>query len=177
MTRIGKQPIHIPEKTEVDFQDDHVNVKGPRGELSRTVHGDVEISVSEGVVEVKPTSLSLRARALWGTYASHIRNMIEGVNKGFEKRLVIEGVGYRASVSGDVLTLNVGFSHPVEKKIPEGIDVSVEKNTISISGIDKEHVGAFAAEIRAVRKPEPYKGKGIRYEDEVVRRKQGKKAA
>ena len=177
MSRIGKQPIAIPEKTDVSISDGTINVKGPLGELSRKITSDVSVVVKEGQVILTPTRDSALARALWGTYASHVKNMIQGVNEVFEKKLIIEGVGYKAEVSGENLTLSVGFSHPVILSIPKGIQVTIEKNVISIRGSDKESVGQFTAQVRAKKKPEPYKGKGIRYSDEVVRRKQGKRAA
>ena len=175
MSRIGKKPVGIPEKTEVSISDNVISVKGPHGELARPLHSAVSVSVENNEVVIVPTGKSKESRALWGTYASHVKNMIQGVNEVFEKKLVVEGIGYRVNLSGKKLELLVGFSHPVVFEVPEGITVNVEKNNISISGPDKEKVGQFAAEIRAVKKPEPYKGKGIRYEDEIVRRKQGKK--
>ena len=177
MSRIGKQPIEIPEKTTVTLSSGTATVKGPLGELSKHFRSDVEIAVKDKEIVLTPKKDNTLARALWGTYASHLRNMIKGVNEKFEKKLIIEGVGYKAEVSGNKLTLQVGFSHPVEKTVPEGVEATVQKNVISISGSDKEVVGQFAAEVRVVKKPEPYKGKGIRYDDEVVRRKQGKRAA
>lgn len=176
MSRIGKQTITIPEKTEVTVLDNSVSVKGPLGTLSKNFRPDISISIKDGEVMVNPTNDTLLAKALWGTYASHISNMIKGVNKEYGKKLVIEGIGYRSELEGNTLVLSVGFSHKVKLTIPEGLTLSVEKNVISINGIDKELVGQFSAEIRSVKKPEPYKGKGIRYEDEVVRRKQGKRA-
>lgn len=176
MSRIGKQNIIIPDKTEVTVADGVVTVKGPNGVLSRSFRSDVDIKVDDGAVKVTPTRDTILARSLWGTYASHVVNMIQGVNTPYEKKLVIEGVGYKGEVSNGNVVLNVGFSHPVTLPIPEGITAIFEKNVISISGPDKEKVGQFTAEIRAKKKPEPYKGKGIRYDDEVVRRKQGKKA-
>lgn len=176
MSRIGKQQINIPENTEIKLDGGLLTVKGPLGELKREFKSDVEIAVVDNNVEVKPKKENNFTKALWGTYASHVINMIEGVNKGFKKALIIEGVGYRAAVESNTLVLNVGFSHQVKIPIPEGLDTKVEKSLITISGIDKEKVGQFAAKVRSVKKPEPYKGKGIRYEDEVIRRKQGKKA-
>jgi len=175
MSRIGKQPIEIPQGTEVSLDNSTIVVKGKGGELRRGLNRNVSIAVRDGAVEVSPTNASHAASMLWGTYASHIRNMVMGVNEPFVKKLVIEGVGYRVSLSGSALTLNVGFSHPVELNVPEGLSVSVEKNEVTVSGADKELVGQFAAEVRAVKKPEPYKGKGIRYDTEVPRRKQGKR--
>lgn len=177
MSRIGKQQISIPEKTEVSASDGVFSVTGPHGSLRRRLSPQVQISIDDGIVSVSPVRDTKHAHALWGTFASHIKNMVDGVNEPFTKRLVVEGVGYRVDLSGNTLKLNVGFSHEVEISVPEGIDVSVEKNMITVSGPDKEAVGQFAANVRAVKKPEPYKGKGIRYEDEVVRRKQGKKGA
>lgn len=177
MSRIGKKPISVPAGTDVSVVSHEVIVKGKGGTLKRAVHPAVAISVTNGEVTVAPSSDSRLARALWGTYAAHVRNMIAGVNTPFTKKLIVEGIGYRAEVAGKQLKLSVGFSHPILISVPEGVTVSVDKGTISISGADKELVGQFAAAVRAVRKPEPYKGKGIRYEDEVVRRKQGKKAA
>ena len=176
MSRIGKQPITIPDKTEVSISDGILSVKGPLGKLTRKVRNDVKIEVVGQEVVVTLVKKTRLARALWGTYASHIDNMVHGVNELFEKKLVVEGVGYRVELSGGELTLNMGYSHPVKLTVPEGIEVQVLKNTINIKGSDKEVVGQFAAEVRSVRKPEPYKGKGIRYHDEVIRRKQGKKA-
>lgn len=177
MSRIARYPISIPEKTEVTVEDGLVTVKGPAGELSRRFKSDILIAVEDGKVKCTPNSEKKQIGALWGTYASHVKNMILGVNTPFEKRLVVEGVGYRAEMQGNELVLNVGYSHPVKIAVPEGLKVSVDKNTISVSGIDKEEVGMFTARVRAYKKPEPYKGKGIRYEDETIRRKEGKKSA
>lgn len=177
MSRVGKKPITIPEKTEVVFDGSKMTVKGPLGEISRDFRDDVEIKVGDGSVTLTPRRNSKAIVALWGTYASHVRNMIDGVTKGFEKKLVVEGVGFKVQLEGNKIVLGLGFSHPVNVDIPEGLNVEVEKNTISIKGVDKEKVGSFSAIVRDLKKPEPYKGKGIRYDDEVVRRKEGKKAA
>lgn len=177
MSRIGKQPVQIPANTTVTQDGQLFTVKGPKGELTRPFKSDVAIEIKDNEVVLTLPKETMFTRSLWGTYASHFHNMIQGVNEGFEKKLVIEGVGYRASVAGKTLEMALGFSHPVKMEIPEGLDVAVEKNTITVSGIDKELVGSFAAAIRAKKKPEPYKGKGIRYHDEVIRRKQGKKTA
>lgn len=177
MSRIGKQTIVIPEKTEVTVSGGGITVKGPLGSLTKTIRPEIKIEVKDKEVFFTPTTESIFSRALWGTYAAHVKNMIQGVNKVYEKKLSIEGIGYRASISGAKIVLNIGFSHPVDVAIPQGIKVTADKNIISISGIDKESVGQFAAYVRALKKPEPYKGKGIRYEGEVVRQKQGKKAA
>ncbi len=176
MSRIGKQLIAIPEKTEVTVNGGLVTVKGPQGTLTREFKSAVSVEVKEGNVVLAPTKTDLQTAALWGTYASHLSNMIEGVNKLFTKKLIIEGIGYKSDVQGTNLILTIGFSHPVPMAIPTGLKVTVEKGTITISGADKEMVGQFAANVRSNKKPEPYKGKGIRYDGEVVRRKQGKKS-
>ncbi|TSC61373.1 MAG: large subunit ribosomal protein L6 [Parcubacteria group bacterium Gr01-1014_107] len=175
MSRIGKKPIPIPSKTEVKITNDLLTVKGPLGEISRRFRPAIKIEVTPGQVTLSTEKQDLLSKALWGTYASHIKNMIEGVNKPFEKKLVIEGIGFRAELKGKKLSMKLGFSHPVEIDTPEGLKVSLEKESITVSGIDKEKVGQFAASLRSLKKPEPYKGKGIRYADEVIRRKQGKK--
>lgn len=176
MSRIGKKPISIPEKTEVNISDGKVSVKGPLGELSRSFKSDINIKIEGKEITLKPVKITNDSNILWGTYASHITNMIKGVNEVFTKKLSVEGIGYKVDKQGNDIVLNVGFSHPVKIAIPESVNVEVEKNVISISGSDKEAVGQFAAKVRAIKKPEPYKGKGIRYEDEIVRRKQGKRA-
>jgi large subunit ribosomal protein L6 len=177
MSRIGKNPIKIPAGTDVSVSSGELTVKGKGGTLKRMVHPAVTITVANGEVTVTPAKDNRLARALWGTYAAHIRNMLAGVNTPFVKKLQVEGIGYRAELAGKQLKLQVGFSHPVLLTIPQGITTAVEKNIITVSGADKEQVGEFAASVRAIKKPEPYKGKGIRYEGEVVRQKQGKKAA
>lgn len=177
MSRVGKQIIEIPEKTSVTAAAGAVSVAGPLGTLSRDFKNSITIAIEGSEIKLTPSDNSVSTRALWGTYASHIVNMIAGVNKVYEKKLMIEGVGFRSEVSGQKLTLALGFSHPVIVAIPEGIKVTAEKNVVTIIGIDKEAVGQFAANVRSLKKPEPYKGKGIRYHDEVVRRKQGKKTA
>lgn len=177
MSRVGKQEITIPEKTDVSIADGVITVKGPLGELTKPSHADVEISVADGTVKVTPTKDTGLSKALWGTYASHVKNMVQGVNTAYEKKLEIEGVGYRAAMQGTDLVLNVGFSHQVIMPVPQGLEVTVEKNLITVKGIDKEQVGQFAANVRAKKKPEPYKGKGIHYVGEYIIRKQGKKAA
>lgn len=177
MSRVGKKPIGIPEKVEVDIKDGLVKIKGPKGELQREIRPEVKAEIKDKALLVSPLGESKKIRAFWGLTRALLANMIKGVTEGFEKKLEIEGVGYRANLEGDSLVLNLGYSHPVKIKKPEGIEFSVEKNVITVSGIDKEKVGQAAAKIRAVRKPEPYKGKGIRYQGEEVRRKVGKKAA
>lgn len=177
MSRIAKKPIEIPVKTEVSIADGRISVKGPLGVLSRALRREVEIVVNDKDIVVNQKTKSGLATALVGTYASHVRNMIAGVNTPFEKKLIIEGVGFKSEVQGNVLVMALGFSHPVRMDIPEGLTVTAEKNVVTVSGIDKELVGEFAARIRTKKKPEPYKGKGIRYEGEVIRRKEGKKTA
>ena len=177
MSRIAKKPIVLPPKTEASFAAGVMTVKGPLGELKKSFRDDIKIMIENGAVTFAPADDTLLTQALWGTYASHVKNMIAGVNKPYEKKLVIEGIGLKADVKGKELSLALGFSHPVAVSIPPDLKVTTEKNTIVVSGIDVEKVGQFAAQIRALKKPEPYLGKGIRYSDEVIRRKQGKKAA
>ncbi len=177
MSRIAKKPIQLPPKTEATYSGGIMVIKGPLGELKKTFRDDIKIEITKEAVTLTLSHESLQARALWGTYASHLKNMIAGVNKPYEKKLIIEGIGFKADVRGKDLVLAVGFSHPVTIPIPSGLKVTTEKSAILISGIDTEKVGQFAAVVRATKKPEPYLGKGIRYSDEVIRRKQGKKAA
>ncbi len=178
MSRIGKKDINIPSGVEIKVSDGVLAVKGPKGELRKPLHALIEINVQDNVAKVTPKDESKFANALWGTYASHLQNMIQGVTEGFSKELVVEGVGYRVEQKGKNIELKVGFSHPVEIESPEDLQVEVDSkaNTIKVSGIDKEKVGQFASDIRKVKKPEPYKGKGIRYSDEVIIRKEGKRA-
>jgi large subunit ribosomal protein L6 len=176
MSRLAAQPIKIPKNVQVSFDTGTILIKGPKGELSRLFRKDVNLGVSDEEVSLTLPKETILAKALIGTYASHIKNMIKGVTEGFEKKLIIEGVGYRAAMEGNILVLSVGFSHQVKLEIPKDLSVTVEKNVIRIVGIDKELVGSFSSKIRMVKKPEPYKGKGIRYEGEIIRRKQGKKA-
>jgi len=176
MSRIGKRIITLPEKTEIKVSGGSVTVTGPLGTLSRPLHPVVVVTVNEREVTLAPKKETDESSALWGTYASHITNMVNGVNKAFEKKLILEGIGYKSEVKGDKIVFALGFSHPVEVAIPQGLKVTAEKNAINISGADKELVGQFSAKIRDLKKPEPYKGKGMRYSDEVIRRKQGKKS-
>ena len=177
MSRIGKKPINIPEKTEVKQEGGVITVKGPKGELVRSFRPEVDIKIDGDTITLTPSNNSKFSRSLWGTYGSHLLNMIKGVNELFEKKLIVKGVGYKSDVVGDKIILSLGFSHKIELNIPKGLDVDAKKDTITILGIDKEKVGQFASQIRSYRKPEPYKGKGIRYEDEKIRRKEGKKTA
>lgn len=177
MSRIGKKSIVIPAGTEVSVASHELTVKGKGGTLTRSIHPAISITLANGEAVVSPRETSRLGRALWGTYAAHLRNMIAGVNTPFVKKLQVEGIGFRAELAGKQIKLTVGFSHPVLLAVPAGVTAIIEKNIITVSGADKEQVGQFAASVREVKKPEPYKGKGIRYEGEVVREKQGKKAA
>ncbi|MEY2858965.1 MAG: ribosomal protein [Cyanobacteriota bacterium] len=176
MSRIGKLPIPIPDKVSAQISGQHITIKGPKGTLAREIPEPIEVKQEGDNIIVKPTDNSRIGRQRHGLCRTLVANMVDGVSQGFQKRLLIQGVGYRAQSQGKKLTLNVGYSKPVEMDMPEGIDVAVEnKNTeVIVSGINKEIVGNVAARIRAVRPPEPYKGKGIRYFDEQVRRKAGK---
>ena len=178
MSRVGKKPIEIPQGVEVEIDGQNVRVKGPKGELSRTVLSDIVVKKNNNELVVLPREKEYTkgVRAFWGLERSLLSNLISGVTKGYEKRLQLEGIGYRAAIEGAKLVLSVGFSHTVELLTPEGVNVSVEKNIIVVSGIDKGKVTGFAAKIKRVKPPEPYKGKGIRYEGETVRRKLGKRA-
>jgi len=176
MSRIGKKGIVIPEKTEVSVNAGVVSIKGPRGSLQRSFRPDISIAVDGKQVSLSVSKENKQIKALWGTYASHIKNMIKGVNDGFEKKLILEGVGFKSQVSGSKLMLALGFSHPVEVEIPAGLNIKAQKNLLTIGGLDKELVGAFSAKVRALKKPEPYKGKGFRYFNEIIRRKQGKRS-
>ncbi|MCL4387060.1 MAG: 50S ribosomal protein L6 [Patescibacteria group bacterium] len=176
MSRIGKLPINIPEGTEVQIAGRTITAKGKEGELSYTFDKLIDVKKEDKVVIVSLNKKTKESQKLYGLSRTLVYNVIKGVSEGFEKRLSIHGVGYRAAVEDNNLTLNVGFSHPVVKTIPQGLDVKIEKNFIIISGANKETVGQFAADIRKIKKPEPYKGKGIRYIDERVRRKAGKTA-
>jgi large subunit ribosomal protein L6 len=181
MSKIGKKPIEIPTdvtmKRDVLKGRDVLQVKGPKGEISINILSFVELDIQAGSVQVSTKKLHKQARANWGTMASLIKNAIYGVSHGFAKTLVFEGVGFRAQLKGKALELNVGYSHPVVYDPVSGVEIATEKNTITVSGVDKLQVGQAAAEIRKIRKPEPYKGSGIRYENEVIKRKAGKKAA
>ncbi|MFA5953940.1 MAG: 50S ribosomal protein L6 [Patescibacteria group bacterium] len=177
MSRIGKQPVIIPSGVTVDVVGQQVNVKGTRGALSMVLHPSVRVAVGEKelVVSVE-NAMDNQQRALWGLSRNLIHNMIVGVTQGFTKQLELVGVGYKVAVTGSKVVLNVGFSHPVEMTLPEGIVGSAEKTVLTLQGIDKQLVGEIAAQIRRIRKPEPYKGKGIKYVGEVIRRKAGKTA-
>ncbi len=171
MSRIGKQTIVVPSDVELNISDKKITVKGPKGELSLDSHPLVNVEKKDNEVTVTPKDSTKFARSLWGTYQRLISNMIKGTTEGFKKELEYNGIGWNVEVKGKKLILALGFSHKIEFKIPEGIDIEVDKNTIVVSGIDKQKVGQTAANIRSYRKPEPYKGKGIKYKDEVIIRK------
>ncbi len=175
MSRIGKQEIQIPKGVTVTRDGATVKVAGPKGTLVKDFRPEVEIKIGEGTITLSIGRNDKFLKSLWGTYASHLKNMIAGVETPYQKKLILEGVGFKSEVKGKEMVLALGFSHPVVVSIPEGITVTAEKNNITVTGIDKELVGSFAAAVRALKKPEPYKGKGMRYHDEVIRRKQGKK--
>ncbi len=175
MSRIGRKPIEIPAGVEVKLNGTEITVKGPKGQLTRVLHPAMKVTIENNQILVERPSEKKEHRSLHGTTRSVIANMVEGVTNGFEKRLELVGVGYRASKSGNKVVLSVGYSHPVEVVPEQGIEFEVPENTkVIVKGIDKEQVGAMAAKIREIRKPEPYKGKGIRYENERIRRKEGK---
>ena len=177
MSRIGKKLIEIPQGVKVELSDKEIKLSGPKGELTEKIHQEIKIDIKDGKIFVLPKNkeFTKKGRGLWGLYRALIFNMAEGVSKGFEKKLEIEGVGFKAVVEGDTLVLNLGFVNPVKIKKPDGINFLVEKNVVTISGSDKQKVGEIAAIIRKTKKVEPYKGKGIRYQGEKVRRKEGKK--
>jgi len=175
MSRIGKKPIPVPEKTDLTYKDRVLTVKGAKGTLSRTIHPAVEISTDDGVIAVSCVKDDRQSRAYQGMTRSLIENMVTGVSKGFERVLEINGIGYRAELKGKQIVLSLGFSHPVEFDLPEGISADIEKNTvIKLSGIDKDTLGRTAAKIRGFRPPEPYKGKGVKYAEERIIKKAGK---
>lgn len=178
MSRLAKQPIVIPAGVTATLDNGTFSVKGPKGELTRVFKkGDINMVIEDNAVVVTPRTMdNVFVRSLLGTYASHVRNMLEGVTKGYEKKLILEGVGFKSAVAGNSLDLALGFSHPVKIEIPAGLTVTADKNIITVSGADKESVGSFSAYIRSLKKPEPYKGKGFRYDGEIIRRKQGKKS-
>ncbi|WP_028319789.1 50S ribosomal protein L6 [Desulfobulbus elongatus] len=175
MSRIGKQPIPVPNGVKVEIQGTNIKVSGSKGILERSVRPEIEVKLQDNLVLCTPKGTSKRVMAFWGMTRSLVNNMIVGVDQGFSKKLVVEGVGYRASVAGRTLSLNVGYSSTVDFVLPEGVLATVDKdNSIVLQGIDKELVGLTAAQIRSIRKPEPYKGKGIRYDSEHIVRKVGK---
>lgn len=175
MSRIGKKPIKIPEGVEVKIEGDTVTIKGPKGELSREVRPEIELKQEKDSILVSPKIETKRTKAFWGLTRALLSNMVKGVTEGYEKKLEIQGLGYKADIEGDDLVLKAGFTHLVKIRTPKRIKITTKKSIITVSGIDKELVGQTAARIRRVRPAEPYKGKGIKYVGEVVRRKAGKK--
>ena len=176
MSRIGNSAIVIPADVTLSQQDGMVVAKGKNGELSALLHSEVELSIADNVATLKPKRKTKLAQSLWGTMRASISNMVVGVGTGFTRKLEINGVGYRAAMQGNKLVLSLGFSHPVEMEVPAGLKVSVENNTqVSITGADKQLIGKFASEVRSKRPPEPFKGKGVKYADEYIVRKEGKK--
>jgi large subunit ribosomal protein L6 len=178
MSRVGKVPIPIPDKVQVNIKSDSVEVKGPKGSLSMKMPPRVQVSQEDGSIIVAPMGQEKNDNAFHGLGRALINNMVVGVSEGFQRVLEIVGVGYRANVEGKTLVLELGYSHPIRYPIPEGIEISVEKNTVvTVKGADKQKVGDVSADLRGFRPPEPYKGKGVRYQEEYVRRKEGKKNA
>ena len=175
MSRVGKKIITIPEKTRVDYKDRVIVVKGEKGTLTRTLHPAVDMEIKDNTISVTIEQEDRKNRSLQGLTRSLVANMVDGVSKGFERVLEINGIGYRAEMKGKSIVLNLGYSHPIDFPLPDGIDATVDKNNvIRLTGIDKERVGQTAASIRKLRKPEPYKGKGVKYAEEYIQRKAGK---
>lgn len=178
MSRIGKKTIQIPQGVTIEINNSVLMVKGPKGALTRNIHPHVSVEMNDGIVSISvKNEQDKQDRSLWGTFGAHIKNMILGVTEGFKKQLEINGVGYRLAMQGKDIKVDAGFSHPVLFPLPEGINATVEKNAITFEGIDKELLGQTTAKFRSIREPEPYKGKGIKYMDETIRRKAGKAAA
>lgn len=177
MSRIGKRSVAVPAGVDVTIDKNHVTVKGPKGTLSLVLHHDVTATVADGAVSVAKVRETKVAQAMWGTMTRLVANMIEGVSKGFSRKLELQGVGFRMALKGKNLEMALGFSHPVIVAIPDDITVTVENLTVTVAGIDRQRVGQFAADLRALKPVEPYKGKGFRYEGEHVRRKEGKKSS
>ena len=175
MSRVGKKEITIPEKTKIDYKDRVLVVKGEMGTLTRSIHPAVDLEIQDNIIRIKIEQEDRKTRSLQGLTRSLVANMVDGVSKGFERTLEINGIGYRAEMKGKSIVLNLGYSHPIDFPLPDGISATVDKNNvIKISGIDKEQVGQTAASIRKLRKPEPYKGKGVKYAEEYIQRKAGK---
>jgi large subunit ribosomal protein L6 len=178
MSKVGKQILNVPAGVTVNISGNQITVKGKLGEIKRNFDNSaIEIVVENNTITFKKKGAGKKASQLWGTWAAHIKNMMMGVSVGFSKKLLIEGVGYKWEVAGKEVKLALGFSHPIMMKIPEGLTIKTDKLSMDITGFDKEVVGSFAMKIRKLKQPEPYKGKGIRYSDEVIRRKQGKRSA
>ena len=179
MSRIGKQKVAIPAGVTATIALEKglqvVKIKGPLGELVRDFKPEIKLEIANGEISATPTAESIFLRSLWGTYIAHIKNMVAGVTKGFKKVLIVEGIGFKVQLAGEKLTFNLGFSHPIEVKLPKGIKAAVEKNVMTLTSPDKELLGQFAEKVVSLKKPEPYKGKGIKYEGQVIKIKQGKK--
>ncbi len=177
MSRVGKRPVPVPDGVEISYKGRKLSVKGPKGALSRSIHDDIELAIRDGLIHVTESGNGKKTRAIQGLTRTLVANMVHGVTQGFERILEIVGVGYRVSLKSDVLTFALGYSHPIVYSLPSGITASVDKSRVVLSGIDKQLLGATAATIRGFRKPEPYKGKGIKYAEERIRRKVGKTGA
>lgn len=178
MSRIGKKIIEVPQGVNVQVTENEITITGPKGTLTQPLHEFVTVEQNENTLSVRVKDSSDKFQnSLWGTFSSLLSNMITGVTTGYEKKLEVNGVGYKVAVSGNKIVLNVGYSHPVDFELPEGLTATVEKNVITLQGINKELIGQVAADIRKIRKPEPYKGKGIKYLEEIIRRKAGKAKA
>jgi large subunit ribosomal protein L6 len=176
MSRVGKKPIEILEKVKITYADKILSVQGEKGSLTRTIHSDVNLDINDSLVTVSIDRTDKKARALWGMTRALIANMVTGVSKGFERVLEINGIGYRAELKGKNIEFNLGYSHPIDFPLPEGVAANIDRNVIKLSGIDKELLGYTASTIRSLRPPEPYKGKGIKYAEEYIQRKAGKTA-
>ncbi len=177
MSRIGKKPIQIPKGVTIDLKNDLLSIKGPKGDLQRKIHPKISLQMDDGQILISVEDGDRETRALHGLYGALIANMVTGVSEGFERVLEIVGIGYRAELSGGVATFHLGYSHPITYELPKGVDAKIEKTKITLTSIDKEALGMTAAKIRSFRKPEPYKGKGIKYAEEYIKRKAGKTGA
>lgn len=174
MSRVGKKPVPIPDKTKISFTGRVLTVEGAKGKLSQTIHPDVDLNIEDDQILLSIRRNDKKTKAQWGTARALVANMVTGVSQGFERVLEINGIGYRAEVKGNAVDLHLGFSHPIQFALPEGVSAQVERNTLKLSGIDKEKVGFAAASIRKFRPPEPYKGKGVKFAEETIIRKAGK---
>jgi len=174
MSRVGKKPVPVPDKTKISFADRILTVEGAKGKLSRAIHPDVDLNIEDDQILLSIRRNDKKTKAQWGTARALVANMVTGVSQGFERVLEINGIGYRAEVKGNTVDLHLGYSHPIQFELPEGVSAQVERNTIKLSGIDKERVGFAAASIRRFRPPEPYKGKGVKFAEETIIRKAGK---
>ena len=177
MSRLGKLPIKLPEGVSAKFTDQSLEVKGPKGELKQNISEIVNLELKDNEIILSVKDMSKKSKSFWGLFHALVKNMVVGVSEGFEKKLEINGVGYRATLSGNTLKLNLGYSHPIDYELPDGVSAQVEGNTITLSSIDKQLLGESAYKIRSFRPPEPYKGKGVKYAEEIVRKKAGKTAS